>query len=93
MRVVVEQRDRVLVVRLDREDKRNAVDSAMTGELSAALDWLEDDDDLWIGVLTGGPGVFSAGTDLIAGAGEPTPRGGPYGVARRTRTKPLVAAV
>src|SRR4051794_41430905 len=93
MRVVVEQRDRVLVVRLDREDKRNAVDSAMTGELSAALDRLEDDDDLWVGVLTGGPGVFSAGTDLIAGAGEPTPRGGPYGVARRTRSKPLIAAV
>jgi enoyl-CoA hydratase len=93
MRVVVEQRDRVLLVRMDREDKRNAVDAAMTAELSAALDRLEDDDDVWVGVLTGGPGVFSAGTDLIAGAGEPTPRGGPYGVVRRTRTKPLVAAV
>jgi enoyl-CoA hydratase/carnithine racemase len=93
MRVVVEQRDRVLVVRMDREDKRNAVDAVMTGDLSAALDRLEDDDDLWVGILTGGPGVFSAGTDLIAGAGEPTPRGGPYGVVRRARTKPLVAAV
>jgi enoyl-CoA hydratase/carnithine racemase len=93
MRVAVEQRDRVLVVRMDREDKRNAVDAAMTAELSAALDRLEDDDELWVGVLTGGPGVFSAGTDLVAGAGEPTPRGGPYGVVRRARTKPLVAAV
>lgn len=93
MRVVVEQRDRVLVVRMDRTDKRNAVDAAMTAGMSAALDRLEDDDDLWVGVLTGGPGVFSAGTDLIAGSGEPTPRGGSYGVVRRARRKPLIAAV
>jgi enoyl-CoA hydratase len=93
MRVAVEQRDRVLVVRMDRPEKRNAVDAAMTAELSAALDRLDDDEDLWVGVLTGGPGAFSAGTDLIAGAGEPTPRGGPYGVVRRARAKPLVAAV
>ena len=93
MRVIVERTGRVLVVRMDRADKRNAVDAAMTAGLSAALDLLEDDDDLWVGVLTGGPGVFSAGTDLIAGAGEPTERGGPYGVVRRTRGKPLIAAV
>ena len=77
MRVTVERADRVLVVRMDRVDKRNAVDAAMTAELSAALDLLEDDDDLWAGVLTGGPDVFSAGTNLIAGAGEPTPRVAP----------------
>jgi enoyl-CoA hydratase len=93
MRVTVDRIERVLVVRMERVDKRNAVDAAMTAELSAALDLLEDDDDLWAGVLTGGPDVFSAGTDLVAGAGDPTPRGGPYGVARRTRTTPLVAAV
>ena len=78
---------------MDRAGKRNAVDAEMTGELSAALDRLEDDDGLWIGVLAGSDGVFSAGTDLIDGAGEPTPRGGPYGVVRRTRSKPVIAAV
>ncbi|WP_448627584.1 enoyl-CoA hydratase-related protein [Geodermatophilus sp. URMC 64] len=93
MRVTTEVHERVLVVRMDRVDKRNAVDAAMTAELSAALDRLEDDDELWVGVLTGGPRVFSAGTDLIAGAGEPTERGGPYGVVRRRRGKPLIAAV
>jgi enoyl-CoA hydratase/carnithine racemase len=93
VRVIVERTGRVLVVRMDRADKRNAVDAAMTAELSAALDLLEDDDGLWVGVLTGAPGVFSAGTDLIAGAGEPTERGGPYGVVRRVRSKPLIAAV
>src|SRR3954453_4697654 len=93
VRVIVERTGRVLVVRMDRVDKRNAVDAAMTAELSAALDLLEDDDELWVGVLTGGAAVFSAGTDLIAGAGEPTARGGPYGVVQRTRSKPLIAAV
>jgi len=77
---------------MDRADKRNAVDAAMTAELSAAVDLLEHDDELWVGVLTGGPGVLSAGTDLIAGAGESTERGGPYGVVRRTRSKPLDVA-
>ena len=92
-RVIAERHGRVLVVRMDRVDKRNAVDAAMTAELSAALDLLEDDDELWVGVLTGGVEVFSAGTDLIVGAGEPTERGGSYGVVRRDRSKPLIAAV
>ena len=49
-------------MRMDRADKRNAVDAAMTAELRAAVDLLEHDDELWVRVLTGGPGVFSAGT-------------------------------
>ena len=37
--------------------------------------------------------AFSAGTDLAVGAGPPTPRGGGYGVVRRDRATPLIAAV
>ncbi len=40
-----------------------------------------------------GTKVFSAGADLAAGPGEPTPRGGIAGIITRTRTKPLIAAV
>jgi enoyl-CoA hydratase/carnithine racemase len=54
---------------------------------------LEDDDGLWVGILTGGPNVFSAGTDLRLGSGSGTERGGPYGIIRRRRSKPLIAAV
>jgi enoyl-CoA hydratase/carnithine racemase len=43
--------------------------------------------------LTGTPTVFSAGTDLSAGYSPKTDRGGEYGMIRRHRTKPLIAAV
>ena len=54
---------------------------------------LEDDPELWCGVLTGTATVFSAGADLGGGTGGPTPRGGEVGLVRRHRTKPLIAAV
>ncbi|MFF0699988.1 enoyl-CoA hydratase-related protein [Streptomyces tendae] len=92
-RVAAERHGHVLVIRMQRTAKRNAIDAAMTASLDAALNTLDDDPDLWCGVLTGGTDVFSAGTDLAVGAGEPTLRGGPYGVVRRQRTTPLIAAV
>jgi enoyl-CoA hydratase len=91
--VVTERHGRVLLVRMERPAKRNALDAAMTAGLDAALNELDDDPDLWAGVLAGTSVAFSAGTDLVAGAGRPTPRGGTYGVVRRDRTTPLVAAV
>jgi enoyl-CoA hydratase/carnithine racemase len=65
----------------------------MTTALDAALNEFEDDDGALVAVLTGGPDFFSAGTDIRAWAGEPTERGGPYGIAGRRMRKPLVAAV
>lgn len=92
-RVSLERRSHVLIIRMERAGKRNAIDSHMTAALDAALNELEDDPDLWCGVLVGGEVAFSAGTDLADGAGDPTERGGQYGVIRRTRTTPLIAAV
>ena len=91
--VRTERRGRVLIVHMERPAKRNAVDAEMTAGLDDALNALEDDAQLWVGVLTGSEGVFSAGTDLLAGSGPPTERGGYYGVVGRHRSKPLVAAV
>jgi enoyl-CoA hydratase len=89
----VDERDRVLVMRMQREEKRNAVDRQLADALEAALNRLEDDDGLWAGVLTGTSQTFSAGSDLTADGDYDTPRGGEYGIIRRQRTKPLVAAV
>lgn len=91
--VETERRGHVLIVRMRRPDKRNAVDAAMTAALDEALNTLDDDPDLWCGVLAGDAQAFSAGTDLATGAGGPTPRGGNYGVVRRDRRTPLIAAV
>jgi len=93
MSVEVERRERVLIVKLSREQKRNALDPSITAGLDAAMNELEDDPELWCGILTGGEKFFSAGADLSVGPGEPTPRGGLVGLIERHRTKPLIAAV
>lgn len=93
MPVKTKREGRIVIVTLDREAKRNAIDAEMTGAIDAALNEFEDDPELWVGVLTGGTKVFSAGTDLSGGSGEPSPRGGEYGIIRRRRSKPLIAAV
>jgi len=92
---VVEQRvlGPILIVTIRREAKRNAIDAETTAGIDAALDRLEDDESLRVGILTGGTKMFSAGTDLVRTAGPPTPRGGEYGIIRRKRRKPLIAAV
>ncbi|WP_439956428.1 enoyl-CoA hydratase-related protein [Nocardia nova] len=84
---------RILVVHMEREAKRNAIDREMAQGISAALDRLDDDDHLWAGIITGTDSVFSAGTDLSSGGDAKTDRGGEYGLIRRRRTKPLIAAV
>lgn len=90
---VARSEEHILVISMDRAAKRNAIDRAMADAIDAALNELDDDDDLWAGVLTGGPDVFSAGSDLTAGGDYVTGRGGEYGIIRRHRTKPLLAAV
>jgi enoyl-CoA hydratase len=63
--------------------------------MHAAMDLLDSEDDLFVGVITGAGGSFSAGADLKAVArGERigTERGG-FGLFRRPSRKPLIAAV
>ncbi len=83
----------VLFMALQRTEKRNAINRAMADALDDALNELDDDPDLWAGVLTGSADVFSAGSDLTAGGDYHTQRGGEYGIIRRRRRKPLLAAV
>jgi len=84
---------RVTIVTITREEKRNAVNANVAAGLDAAFNDFEDDPDQWVAILTGGPNLFCAGTDLKDGPGRPTERGGEYGLIRRRRTKPLIAAV
>lgn len=83
----------VLVMTLDRPAQRNALDRALTDALSAALDLLDDDPALHAGILAANGPVFCAGTDLHEEESPATERGGEYGLVRRRRTTPLIAAV
>lgn len=84
---------------LNRPSKRNAVSPEMAVGLEAALDRLESDPELRIGVISGaGSAAFCAGADLAyiaSGQGErlSTARGGFAGFVRYPRRKPLIAAV
>jgi enoyl-CoA hydratase/carnithine racemase len=85
-----------LLITIDRPEARNAVNGAVAAGLAAALDELESDDSLRVGVLTGAEGVFSAGMDLKAalkGVTPTIPGRGFGGVTEAELTKPLIAAV
>jgi len=91
--VTTTRHGRVVVIALHRAEKRNAVDQALADALDAALNAFDDDPEVWVGVLTGSPQVFSAGTDISVLGFIGTERGGEYGIIRRARAKPLIAAV
>lgn len=94
--VLTERRDGVLVIRINRPDARNAVNGGVAEGIAAALDELDSDDELRIGVLTGEGGYFSAGMDLKAFVKGESPYAadrGFAGITQRASRKPLIAAV
>ena len=94
--VLTERRDGVLLITLNRPDARNAVITALAEGLAAALDTLDADDELKVGVLTGAGKGFSAGMDLKAFVKGERPWVGDRGFAgivQRSARKPLIAAV
>jgi len=94
--VRVEPADDVLVVTIDRPEARNAVNTEVAEGLAAAVDRLDGDDGLRVGVLTGSGGTFCAGMDLkafVAGERPFVGDRGFAGIVRRPPRKPLIAAV
>jgi enoyl-CoA hydratase len=94
--VLVERRDRVLVITLNRPEARNAVNAAVAEGIAGALDQLDADDELFVGVLTGAGKGFCAGMDLKAFVTGQRPWFGDRGFAgivQRPGRKPLIAAV
>jgi enoyl-CoA hydratase len=94
--VLAERSDRVLLITINRPDQRNAVNAAVAEGISAALDELDGDADLSVGVITGAGKGFSAGMDLKAFVAGERPYAGDRGFAgivQRPAAKPLIAAV
>ena len=69
--VTCEVRGQVALITLNRPDARNAVNDELAQAMEAAIDRLESETDVWVGVLTANTQghakpVFCAGADLKA---------------------------
>lgn len=94
--VLVERRGAVSIITINRPAVRNAVNQAVSHGIAAALDELDDDDSLGVGILTGAGGSFCSGMDLKAfvnGERPEIPGRGLAGLTEHTPRKPLIAAV
>lgn len=95
--IVVEAAGGVGWVRINRPDRKNAIDTTTRGELADAFSKLTDDEDVRVIVLAGSGGSFSAGVDLKEVVEEdrhPLGRGQEPLVAPVERCpKPVIAAI
>jgi enoyl-CoA hydratase len=86
----------LMVITIDRPAARNAINAAVARELAAALETLDSDPGLRVGILTGAQSNFCAGMDLkafVQGEEVIVPGRGFAGIAEKPPHKPLIAAV
>jgi enoyl-CoA hydratase len=94
--VLVERRDGVQIITINRPEAKNSLNLAVAEAIAAAVDELDGSDDLRVGILTGAGGTFSAGMDLKAFLRGETPAiegRGLCGITQTPPRKPLIAAV
>jgi len=100
--ISVEQRDNILLMGIDRPEKRNGLTPRMWGQLRDAYTRLDDEDELRVGILFGHGEHFTAGLDLpkwsegmkgnVEASSGPS-RVDPVGLSGRSCRKPIVCAV
>ena len=94
--VRVEQESKLLVITLCRPTMRNAIDRATSQALADAMDRLDSDDTVTVGILTGEGGHFCSGMDLkafVKGERIELPGRGLGGIIETPPKKPVIAAV
>jgi enoyl-CoA hydratase len=94
--VLCERIGNVLVITINRPEVRNAVNAAVAEGIAGALEQLDEDSDLSVGIVTGAGGFFCAGMDLGAFVKGESPWFGDRGfagIAQRSARKPLIAAI
>ena len=94
--VSVEREGQVLVVTISRPEMRNAIDRATSEAMAEAMDQLDSDSSLSVGILTGAGAHFCSGMDLKAflrGERVELPGRGLGGIIETPPKKPLIAAV
>lgn len=97
--LLLEERDGLFIITLNRPDKKNALNSQMWRELCDAIERFEKDDALRVAILTNTGDVFCAGSDLkelnegTYHAPEGREEWGFGGMSRHYCPKPIIAAV
>jgi enoyl-CoA hydratase len=93
---LVETRDGIMIITINRPEAKNAMNKAASELIAAALDRLDADNDLRVGILTGAGGTFCSGMDLKGFLRGETPfvsGRGFGGLTQKSPAKPLIAAV
>ena len=90
--------DGVLTIRMNRPDKKNAIDRPMYRAMTAALQRADSEDEIGATLILGVPGAFSAGNDIadfiaFATSGAKGDEVERFLFALANSRKPLVAAV
>lgn len=95
-KVLVAQEGAILIVTINRPERRNAIDLETSLALAAAMDRLDADPDLSLAILTGAGNHFCAGMDLeafVSGERVELPGRGLAGLTQKPPAKPLIAAI
>ncbi|MEH6610656.1 MAG: enoyl-CoA hydratase/isomerase family protein [Halioglobus sp.] len=82
--VQIEVKDHIMTIRLNRPERKNAINKAMNNELIYALDYAKQERDVRVVVLAANGNVFCAGGDLSMMSGK---------VAETTSTVPARGAM
>jgi enoyl-CoA hydratase len=94
--VTLERDGHVLVITICRPEMRNAIDRATSEAIAQAMDELDSDNNLTVGILTGAGAHFCSGMDLKAflrGERVELPGRGLAGIIETPPRKPVIAAV
>src|SRR5262245_19699884 len=94
--VLTDVRGPVLIITLNRPEAKNAANLALAQGVAAAIDRLDADDALTVGIITGAGGTFCSGMDLkgfLKGERPSIPGRGFAGLTEAPPKKPLIAAV
>lgn len=94
--VLTSEEDGILIVTINRPEAKNAMTKAAAEGIAAAMDRLDSDDNLRVGILAGAGGTFCSGMDLkgfLRGESPSIEGRGFGGIVQKPPEKPLIAAV
>ncbi|MFN3384619.1 MAG: crotonase/enoyl-CoA hydratase family protein [Archaeoglobaceae archaeon] len=94
--ISTEKKGRILLVTLNRPEKRNAINLEMAEELEKIWKDFEENEELYVGIISGAKGNFCSGADLgdlERLAKRVKSESGPLGFTRMILSKPVLSAI